>query len=97
MCNLIQNSSFEAGLSGWVTNNVSLNGLKPYEGTHTAQMDIGLASMYQDVPIVSLPAGSSFLLSFATMRLIGGTNLTVTVEYRDNVGPLGTGHIFFRM
>jgi hypothetical protein len=52
--NLVQNPSFEAGLAGWTSGNVIPADVYPFEGTATARMGPGVASLWQDVPIVGL-------------------------------------------
>lgn len=61
--NLIQNPSFESGLSEWVSDNVKATDNNPFEGTQAAMMGPGVASMFQDV---SLPfqCKSPLFLSF---------------------------------
>lgn len=89
--NLITNSGFQKRLFEWNTTNATATGALPYEGTNIAVLnngEPGAGLIYQDVPIGSLPANSSFLLSFAARS---GDDLSVRVEYRDNLGPVGTG------
>lgn len=64
MPNLVQNPGFEAGLAGWTATNVAVVNGNPFEGTASARMGPGMASIFQDIPIIPL-LGSSYLLSFA--------------------------------
>lgn len=93
MPNLVQNPSFEAGLAGWVANNVTPSDFNPFEGTAAARMGPGIASVFQDVPIVGL-FKPSFLFSFAVESPIVFTpgDLTVQVQWLDANGTvIGVG------
>ncbi|MFX4263325.1 hypothetical protein ACOBQJ_14140 [Pelotomaculum propionicicum] len=48
---MLQNPSFEAGLTGWYTNNVIYADNNPFEGTQAAELGQGVASMFQDVSL----------------------------------------------
>lgn len=61
--NLVQNSSFEAGLAGWEWTNVTLINDNPFEGTQRALLGEGVASLYQDVSLAKL-GNYPLLLSF---------------------------------
>lgn len=91
--NLVTNSGFQARLFDWDSINSSSAGLNTYEGTNYAVLNTGGGTgiIFQDVPIGSLPPNSSFLLSFAARAGSDASDIMVTVEYRDNSGPLGTG------
>lgn len=96
MSNLVQNPSFEAGLTDWVANNVSIADFNPFEGTAAARMGPGIASLFQDVdlrgPVVSL------LLSFAIEAPFSFNpgNLTVQVKWLDHEDrEIGVGLCLF--
>lgn len=59
--NLLKNPGFEAGLTGWETDNVISSGTNPFEGTQLAQMRAGAASMFQDVSLAGLKQSPLFL------------------------------------
>lgn len=61
--NLLQNSGFENGLDGWATNNVALGAATAAEGTISARMEKGEASLSQDVLLDPVPP-KPLLLSF---------------------------------
>lgn len=89
--NQIANPGFQKKLFNWNSSNAATSGGIPYEGTNNAVLNgdvLAPGMIFQDVPIGSLPVNSPFLLSFAAR---GGGDLHVRVEYRNNVGPLGTG------
>ena len=97
MCNLLQNPSFEAGLSGWVTDNVGQNSVLAFEGTQAAVLNHGLASIFQDVLLPETVSGP-LLLSFSVLSLYPplvnpeGGNLVAEVIWQDVAGsPVGTG------
>ena len=48
--NLVQNPSFEAGLTGWTANNAALTNV-PFEGTQEALLGPNVASIFQDFPL----------------------------------------------
>jgi|CZCA01.1.fsa_nt_gi hypothetical protein len=95
--NLVQNPSFEAGLAGWTSGNVIPADVYPFEGTATARMGPGVASLWQDVPIVGL-FKASFIFSFAVespVELDPG-NLTVQVQWLNAAGVvIGIGLSLF--
>jgi hypothetical protein len=92
MSNLIQNPSFEEGLSFWSAHNASVSDNNPFEGTATARLGPGIASITQDV-LLGIPR-SSLLLSF-TVAAPASTdpgNLTVNVKWLDKHHlEIGTG------
>lgn len=61
--NLVQNPSFEADFSYWHKDNVSITGINVFEGTATASLGPGAASLYQDVWLDKLE-GKPLLFSF---------------------------------
>jgi hypothetical protein len=92
MSNLIQNPSFEEGLNFWSAHNVTVSDANPFEGTATARLGPGIASISQDV-LLGIPK-SSLLLSFAVEApaSIDPGNLTVTVKWLDKYHlETGTG------
>ncbi len=90
--NLITNPGFQERLFEWTSINSGASGLQSYEGTINAVLNSGgIGNIYQDVPISSLPANSSYLLSFAVRRGTVGSDLVVKVDYRNNIGSLGLG------
>ncbi len=92
MSNLIQNPSFEEGLSLWSAHNTSVSDNNPFEGTATARLGPGIASITQDV-LLGIPR-SSLLLSFAVEAPASTDpgNLTVTVKWLDKLHlEIGTG------
>ncbi|MEW9095903.1 MAG: hypothetical protein AB2417_12550 [Clostridiaceae bacterium] len=90
--NLINNSGFQERLFDWNSTNSGARGLAQYEGTNYAVLNIGgVGTIYQDVPINSLPANSAFMLSFAARRGTVGSDILVTVDYRNGAGSLGIG------
>lgn len=58
MSNLIQNPSFEEGLNFWSADNVTVNDNNPFEGTATARLGPGIASITQDI-LLGIPRASS--------------------------------------
>jgi hypothetical protein len=92
MSNLIQNPSFEEGLNFWSATNVSVNDNNPFEGTATARLGPGIASITQDV-LLGIPR-SSLLLSFAVEAPSSTDpgNLMVTVKWLNKQHlEIGTG------
>jgi len=92
MSNLIQNPSFEEGLNFWSATNASVNDNNPFEGTATARLGPGIASITQDV-LLGIPR-SSLLLSFAVEAPSSTDpgNLTVTVKWLNKQHlEIGTG------
>lgn len=79
--NLIQNPSFEEGLTGWVTDNVITANDEPFEGNQVARLGQGVASMFQDVAINSLGYAPLFLsfVVFPGSESNNNGNLTVEV------------------
>ena len=69
--NLVQNPSFEEGLTGWESNNAATTDNNPFEGTQVASLGPGVASLFQDVALASLSHRPLFL-SFNVFP--GGTN-----------------------
>ncbi|MBM7869924.1 hypothetical protein JOC70_001394 [Clostridium pascui] len=94
--NLLENPSFEAGLTDWVTNNVSASGEKPFEGTAIARMGQTAPSMFQDV-LLNKNCRKPLLLSFEILPsliefdvFVG--NLIVEVLWLNDEGEIiGTG------
>lgn len=72
--NLLQNPSFESGLSFWVSDNVSLKDENPPEGTQSAQMNSGPSSLFQDVPLNRWEG--PLLLSFIAYEPTESTSIT---------------------
>ena len=68
--NLLQNPSFETGLTGWETDNVITTDGNPYEGTQVASLRQGVASMFQDV----LLAKVGFRPLFLSFNVFPGSN-----------------------
>lgn len=68
--NLLQNPSFETGLSGWETDNVITTDGNPFEGTQAASLRQGVASIYQDVSL----AGTGSLPLFLSFNVFPGAN-----------------------
>ncbi|MGD0152338.1 MAG: hypothetical protein ABSC17_01045 [Thermacetogeniaceae bacterium] len=83
MSNLIQNPSFEEGLNFWSAHNVTISDNNPFEGTATARLGPGIASITQDI-LLGIPR-SSLLLSFAVEAPAATDpgNLTVVVKWLD--------------
>ncbi|OPX86154.1 MAG: hypothetical protein A4E53_03063 [Pelotomaculum sp. PtaB.Bin104] len=52
--NLLQNLSFETGLTGWTTDNATAADNNPFEGTQVARLGPGVASIFQDVSLDEL-------------------------------------------
>lgn len=90
--NLVTNPGFQERLFDWNSINSGASGFQEYEGTNYAVINGGgVGTIFQDVPINSLPPNSSFLLSFAARMGVEGSDLLAKIEYRDAGGPLGTG------
>ncbi len=92
MSNLIQNPSFEEGLNFWSAHNVTVNDNNPFEGTATARLGPGIASITQDI-LLGIPR-ASLLLSFAVEAPVSTNpgNLTVTVKWLNKQHlEIGTG------
>ena len=92
MSNLIQNPSFEEGLNFWSAHNVTVNDNNPFEGTATARLGPGIASITQDI-LLGIPR-ASLLLSFAVEAPVSTDpgNLTVTVKWLNKQHlEIGTG------
>ncbi len=92
--NLLQNLSFEAGLDGWVTSNVTAADSSSFEGTQVARMGSSVASLSQDVALNGL-ANCPLFISF---NAFPGTdnnsngNLAVEVLWLDvNRVSIATG------
>lgn len=62
--NLIQNPSFERGLDGWITEDISTSFASALEGTASASGQL-LGVLRQIVPLRPLSIGSAYLLSFS--------------------------------
>lgn len=52
--NLVQNPSFETGLSGWISNNASVQDTDVFEGTQEVLLGPDIASLHQDISLVGL-------------------------------------------
>lgn len=95
-CNLVQNPGFEANLSGWATNNVVTTNYKPLEGTASARMGSGFASMFQDVSLTGI-SNKALLLIFEVVATApeGGSkfsDMIVEVLWLDMAGnEIGRG------
>jgi len=91
--NLIQNPSFEAGLAHWTSNPTTSfvpDFILPFEGAAQA-LTSSNGVLSQDVPIYSLPAKSTFLLSFA-VKSNGSSTLTIQVQWLNAADiPIGSG------
>ena len=89
MPNLVQNPSFEAGLNGWTFTNVTPADFNPFEGTQVARLGPGVASIFQDIPIIGF-FKPSFKLSFAVESPFSFNpgNLTVQVQWLDASGSV---------
>lgn len=89
--NLVQNPSFEAGLTGW-TSTFNLNFAVPLEGAAQVLTNTAGGTLIQDVPINTLPHSSSFLLAFGAAA-INTVTLSVQVLWLnaagDQIGPPG--------
>ena len=85
MSNRVQNPSFEAGLDSWEFSNVNVVDTNPFEGTASARMGPGVASIFQDIRIRGCDYKPSFLLSFAIQAPLSPEpgNLTVKVQWLD--------------
>ncbi len=89
--NLVQNPGFELGLTAWTaTPSTSFipDFIVPLEGSADAAT-FADGTLFQDVPITTLPDRSSFLLCFAaSAATIGGVNasLSVQVLWLDSAG-----------
>lgn len=92
---LIRNGDFEANLLGWTAvpgnDTAFLSSFKEsLEGAGHAQTHFN-GTLTQDIPIRHLPAGTSFLLSFAVQG-VGPVTLSVRVEWLDTGGnAIGSG------
>lgn len=92
---LIKNGDFEANLFGWTANpggdTAFLSSyLESLEGAGHALTQFN-GSLSQDISIRHLPAGTSFLLSFAVQG-VGPVSLSVRLEWLDNNdNPIGSG------
>ncbi|MDD4767801.1 MAG: hypothetical protein PHF87_09560 [Desulfotomaculaceae bacterium] len=97
--NLLKNPSFEAGLTGWETDNVISSGTNTFEGTQLAQMRTGAASMSQDISLAGLKQSPLFL----SFNVYAGNNdensngdLVVTILWLDyELHNIGAGLEFF--
>lgn len=96
--NLLQNPSFEAGLTGWETDNVIPTDGNPFEGTQVASMRQGVASMFQDVSLAKTGLRPLFL-SFNVFPGSDGNNngnLIAEVLWLDaNHNTIGSGLSLF--
>ncbi|NLM43847.1 MAG: hypothetical protein GX201_07550 [Clostridiales bacterium] len=79
--NLLENPSFEAGLTGWTTTTYIPDFETPLQGANNIASILG-GSLYQDVPIDTQPPNSSYLFSFGASGHMSGT-LEVQVLWLD--------------
>ena len=94
--NLLQNPSFESGLSFWQADNVITTDTSPAEGTQAARLGIGPvispASLFQDVPLLPWQRKPLFLSFIAYSTAGGPGNLVAEVLWLDVNGTvIGTG------
>ena len=90
--NLLQNPSFESGLSYWNNENVTLINTSPSEGTQAASLGPGVASLSQDV-LLGTWLRKPLFMSFVAYTLTGiPGDLIATVYWLDSNGIIiGTG------
>lgn len=97
--NLLENPSFESGLDGWSSSNVTVVGKeagvsRPFEGVSIASMNRGISSLSQDV-LLEASCNSPLLVSFQIFRGAPGGpigDLIVEVLWLDCLGNIiGTG------
>ncbi|HWP98769.1 MAG TPA: hypothetical protein VN426_18150 [Syntrophomonadaceae bacterium] len=83
--NLVQNPSFETGLTGWVSENTTVTDSIPYEGMQTALLGPGPASIFQDIALSNQQLFPMFL-SFNMRSLaddFSNGNLVVELLWLD--------------
>jgi len=94
--NLVQNPSFESGLSQWTAVNTSAVAFdQAYEGSAVARVDAGGGLLFQEIPLHSA-AGHCFLLNFGFRSSSIGVDLPGTtlaeVHWLDGAGrEIGLG------
>ncbi len=94
--NLLQNPSFESGLTFWQADNVITADTSAAEGTQVARLGfdptIRPASLFQDVPLLPLQRKPLFLSFIAYSTAGGPGNLVAEVLWLDVNGTImGTG------
>lgn len=92
--NLLQNPSFEAGLDGWLVNNVFATNDTPFEGTQSARMGQGVASLSQDVELTILTKYPLFFSFNAYPGADNSSNGNLIIEIlwlNSNHDIIGTG------
>ncbi|MCY6370171.1 hypothetical protein [Clostridium ganghwense] len=93
--NFVQNPSFERGLSNWTSNNVTIANNNAFEGTASARLGPGIASLHQDIPInMNSREKSYFLFGFAVQAPVNVNpgNLIVEIEWLNSTGAsIGIG------
>ena len=77
--NLLQNPSFESGLSFWQADNAITSDNSPAEGTQVASFGPGVASIYQDVPLQLWYRKPLFLSFIAYAQGVGPGDLVAEV------------------
>jgi len=91
--NLLQNPSFEAGLSFWQADNAGPTNGSPAEGTQAASLWAGVGSLYQVVALPAFQRNPLFLSYIAyAQEATGAGSLTAEVLWLDaDFNVLGTG------
>ena len=90
--NLLQNPSFESGLSFWQADNVMTTDTSPAEGTQVASLGPGVASLYQDVALGPWQKKPLFLSFIVYARAVDPGDLVAEVLWLDINGiVIGTG------
>lgn len=89
--NLIQNHSFENGLSQWTAvNTTAVISALPYEGSAVARVDVSGGLLFQDVLLPNVAAGRCLLLSFGLRSSSIGVDLSgdtlAEVRWLDSTG-----------
>ncbi|OPX85519.1 MAG: hypothetical protein A4E53_03513 [Pelotomaculum sp. PtaB.Bin104] len=88
--NLVQNPSFELGLTDWTAAKFKPTFERALEGV-AAVVASESDTLYQDVPLTNLPVNSSFLFSFAGLGF-DGPSLSVKVLWvNETDAVIGTG------
>ena len=91
--NLLQNASFEAGLSFWQAENAGVTNGSPAEGAQAAGLWAGVSSLYQVVALPPLQRNPLFLSFIAyTQEAVGAGSLTAEILWLDaDFSVIGTG------